>query len=322
MMPMQTAATPMPEGTGANGGLTRILFVDDDERILRSLAMQFRRQYEVLTESDPRRALERLAHESVHIIVSDQRMPGMTGAELLAEARERCPDTLRILLTGYSDLDAAVDALNSGGIFRYLTKPWDPQEMAFTLRQAAEIACRPTAPVIDLQSISRVSAPLNVLLLDEDADTLACVGDFCTAGGHRLHRAATLSEAVTLLNSESIDLLVSDLKLAGEDTAPLLKSLAQAHPRLLSLVITPFRDTQDLLALINQAQIFRYLPKPIRRGLFEKGLKAAAEQALIWRSQAQPAVTRVAEMPRESRERERVGSLLGMLGRLRERLNA
>ncbi len=117
---------------------TRILFVDDEERILRSLAMQFRRQYDVLTESDPRRALERLKSESVQIIVSDQRMPQMSGAEFLAQASEIAPHTLRILLTGYSDLDAAVDALNSGGIFRYLTKPWDQQEMTNTLRQAAE----------------------------------------------------------------------------------------------------------------------------------------------------------------------------------------
>ncbi|WP_134393089.1 response regulator, partial [Pseudomonas aeruginosa] len=86
----------------------RILFVDDEERILRSLAMQFRRHYEVLTESDPRRALERLKTERIQVLVSDQRMPQMSGAELLAQARERYPETLRILLTGYSDLDAAV----------------------------------------------------------------------------------------------------------------------------------------------------------------------------------------------------------------------
>jgi len=300
----------------------RILFVDDEERILRSLAMQFRRHYEVLVETDPHKALQRLREERVDILVSDQRMPQMSGAELLAQAREIAPDTLRILLTGYSDLDAAVDALNSGGIFRYLTKPWDPQEMAFTLRQAAEIAQRQTPAVADPQVISRLAAPLNVLLLDDDPETLACVGDFCTAGNHRLHRARNLAEAILRLNSEPIDVLVSDLKLAGEDTAPLLKSLAQAHPRLLSIVVTPFRDTQELLALINQAQIFRYLPKPIRRGLFEKGLKAAAEQALLWRAQPAPVVARIAEVPREEREREKVGSLLGMLGRLRERLSA
>jgi len=298
----------------------RILFVDDEERILRSLALQFRREYEVLTESDPRRALERLKSENVQIIVSDQRMPQMSGAELLAQAREIAPDTLRILLTGYSDLDAAVEALNSGGIFRYLTKPWDQQEMAFTLRQAAQIAARQLqAPKA---SAAIPPAALTVLLLDEDVSTLDVVAEFCVAGGHRLLRAASLSDAVMLLNSQPIDLLVSDLQVAGEDTAPLLKSLAQAHPRLLSLVVTPFCDTQALLKLINEAQIFRYLPKPIRRGLFDKGLQAAAEQAQLWRAQPAQVVTRLAQQPREERDREKVGSLLGMLGRLRERLIA
>lgn len=299
----------------------RILFVDDEERILRSLALQFRRHYDVLTESDPLRALQRLREEHIHVLVSDQRMPQMSGAQLLAEAREIAPNTLRILLTGYSDLDAAVEALNNGGIFRYLTKPWDQQEMAFTLRQAAELAVRRAQP---LQAVASegLSAPLSVLLLDDEPDTLAVVGEFCVAGGHRLLRARNLAEAMLQLNNEGADILVSDLKLAGEDIAPLLKTLAQAHPRLLSLVVTPFQDTQALLRLVNEAQIFRYLPKPIRRGLFEKGLKAAAEQALIWRAQPQQVVTRLAEVPRDEREQEKVGSLMGMLGRLRERLIA
>jgi response regulator RpfG family c-di-GMP phosphodiesterase len=297
----------------------RILFVDDEERILRSLALQFRRDYQVLTESDPRRALERLQSENVHIIVSDQRMPQMSGAELLAQAREIAPDTLRILLTGYSDLDAAVEALNSGGIFRYLTKPWDQQEMAFTLRQAAQIAARQIqAPKLTVVP----QAVLNILLLDNEAPTLDVVAEFCLSGGHRLLRVASLNEAVAVLNSQPVDLLVSDLQLAGEEVAPLLKSLAQAHPRLLSLVVTPFCDTQALLKLINEAQIYRYLPKPIRRGLFEKGLQAAAEQAHVWRAQPARVISRLAQLPSEAGEREKVGSLLGMLGRLRERLTA
>lgn len=87
-------------------------------------------------------------------------------------------------------------------------------------------------------------------------------------------------------------------------------------------MVTPFRDTQSLLRLINEAQIFRYLPKPIRPGLFEKGLSAAARQAQSWRAQPQAVVSRVAEVPREEPERHKVGNLLGMLGRLRERLTA
>ena len=301
----------------------RILFVDDEERILRSLALQFRREYEVLTESDPLRALQRLKSESVHVLVSDQRMPGMTGAELLAAAQQIAPQTLRILLTGYSDLDAAVAALNNGGIFRYLTKPWDALEMAFTLRQAGELALR-QVPATDavLQSPVSATTALKLLLLDDDPQTLAVVAEFCVAGGHRLLRAANLAEALQFLNHESVDLLVSDLKLAGEDTVPLLKTLARLHPRLLSLVVTPFQDTQALLKLINEAQIFRYLPKPIRKGLFDKGLQAAAAQALLLRGQSAERVQRLPVVPRDEPEREKLGSLLGMLGRLRERLSA
>jgi response regulator RpfG family c-di-GMP phosphodiesterase len=301
----------------------RILFVDDEERILRSLALQFRREYEVLTESDPLRALQRLKSESVHVLVSDQRMPGMTGAELLAAAQHIAPQTLRILLTGYSDLDAAVAALNNGGIFRYLTKPWDAQEMAFTLRQAGELALRQVpATAAVLQSPVSATTALKLLLLDDDPQTLAVVAEFCVAGGHRLLRAANLAEALQFLNHESVDLLVSDLKLAGEDTVPLLKTLARLHPRLLSLVVTPFQDTQALLKLINEAQIFRYLPKPIRKGLFDKGLQAAAAQALLLRGQSAERVQRLPVVPRDEPEREKLGSLLGMLGRLRERLSA
>lgn len=301
----------------------RILFVDDEERILRSLALQFRREYEVLTESDPHRALQRLKSESVHVLVSDQRMPGMTGAELLAAAQQIAPQTLRILLTGYSDLDAAVAALNNGGIFRYLTKPWDAQQMAFTLRQAGELALRQApATAAVLQSPVPATTALKLLLLDDDPQTLEVVAEFCVAGGHRLLRAANLAEALQFLNHESVDLLVSDLKLAGEDTVPLLKTLARLHPRLLSLVVTPFQDTQALLKLINEAQIFRYLPKPIRKGLFDKGLQAAAAQALLLRGQSAERVQRLPVVPRDEPEREKLGSLLGMLGRLRERLSA
>lgn len=301
----------------------RILFVDDEERILRSLALQFRREYEVLTESDPHRALQRLKSESVHVLVSDQRMPGMTGAELLAAAQQIAPQTLRILLTGYSDLDAAVAALNNGGIFRYLTKPWDAQEMAFTLRQAGELALRQApATAAVLQSPVPATTALKLLLLDDDPQTLEVVAEFCVAGGHRLLRAANLAEALQFLNQESVDLLVSDLKLAGENTVPLLKTLARLHPRLLSLVVTPFQDTQALLKLINEAQIFRYLPKPIRKGLFDKGLQAAAAQALLLRGQSAERVQRLPVVPRDEPEREKLGSLLGMLGRLRERLSA
>ncbi len=302
----------------------RILFVDDEERILRSLALQFRRQFEVITESNPVRVLQRLQHEPVDIIVSDQRMPQMSGSQLLAQVQERHPQTLRILLTGYSDLQAAVEALNSGGIFRYLTKPWDPQGMAETLQQAAQLIHeRRASAFLDEQrsNVPNTRQPA-LLLLDTDPQTQSQTVELCQACGIQLHQAHSLSEALQILNDQPLDILVSDIQLDGEDLRPLLMSLAQAHPRLLSIIVTPFQDTQVLLKLINQAQIFRYLPKPLRRGMFERAIRTAADQARSWQRQPLRALDRAAEAPKLAEEQSRVGSLLSRLGKLRQRLTA
>lgn len=306
----------------------RVMFVDDETRILRSLTLQFRRDYEVVTESDPYAALRRLEREQVDILVSDQRMPGMNGAELLARARRLQPDGLRILLTGYSDLDAAVQALNDGEIFRYLTKPWNPEEMAAVMKQAAQLCLRrrhALRAANDHAGMQPAEAPppsrVSILLLDADPAISARVVALCDSDGHRLLRAARMEEAVDILNRENVDVLISDLRLGERATAPLLKSLAHARPRALTIVTTPFQDTQALLALINQAQIFRYVLKPISLKLFERALRAAIEQARLWHSQPQAVVARAAEAPRDEGERATVNSLIGMLGRLRGRFS-
>jgi response regulator RpfG family c-di-GMP phosphodiesterase len=127
-------------------------------------------------------------------------------------------------------------------------------------------------------------APLTVLLLDDDPQTLACVDSLCKRNGHRLYRAESLANASEMLDRHKIDLLISDLAIGGQSTAPLLKTLTQKHPQLLSLVATSFQDNQALLTLMNEAKIFRYLPKPMRPGLLDQNVKAAARQVLIWRT--------------------------------------
>ncbi|MEH6799360.1 MAG: response regulator [Halopseudomonas sabulinigri] len=303
-----------------------ILFVDDEERILRSLSLQFRRQYQVITESNPARVMARLEIEPVDIIVSDQRMPQMSGSQLLSQIQQAYPNSLRILLTGYSDLDAAVDALNSGGIFRYLTKPWEQQDMADTLAQAAEIVRHrrrflAQAPV-EVPTSAVAAQRVRLLLIDDDQDTLLLSRDICGRLGVQLHAVSTLDGALAKLNEEEIDILLSDIRLGNDDLRPLLMTLAQAHPQLLSIVVTPFQDTQLLLKLINQAQIFRYLPKPIRRGMLERAIKTAVNQVEEARLQPSVPSLRQAEAPRAAEEQSRVSNFMGMLGRLRQRLTA
>lgn len=116
----------------------RFLIVDDEADVLDSLRHLFHRRYQVVTARSGEEALEVLEREDVQIILSDQRMPGMTGDEFLRRARERQPQAVRLLFTGYADIQAIIDAVNRGGIFRYLHKPWDPVELEALVAQAAE----------------------------------------------------------------------------------------------------------------------------------------------------------------------------------------
>ena len=117
----------------------RVLFVDDEENNLKAFKATFRRDMEVLVASSGPEALNLLEKEDVHVIVSDQRMPGMSGSEFLAIARERHPRAMRMLLTGYADLEAVVSAVNQGGIYAYTTKPWDENDLKLRIQQAYEI---------------------------------------------------------------------------------------------------------------------------------------------------------------------------------------
>ncbi|GJI92379.1 HD domain-containing phosphohydrolase [Duganella hordei] len=131
----QPALQAMPE---INSGAT-LLCVDDEPNILSALRRLFRAHgYRVLTAESGALGLEVLEKEQVDLVISDMRMPVMDGARFLAQVRERWPDTLRLLLTGYSDIQSIQDAINCGEIYRYITKPWDDNDILLLVRHALE----------------------------------------------------------------------------------------------------------------------------------------------------------------------------------------
>lgn len=116
-----------------------ILFVDDEGNILSSIRRALRGEpYKILTAGSGPEALAVLAKEPVQVVVSDQRMPEMTGTEFLAQVKKRHPETVRIVLSGYSDAHAILAAINQGEVFRFLTKPWDAEELKSTLLQCLD----------------------------------------------------------------------------------------------------------------------------------------------------------------------------------------
>lgn len=116
-----------------------LLVVDDEPNITRALTRLLRRDgYRVLTSNDPHEAFDLLAMNDVHVIISDQRMPQMTGTELLSQVKELYPDVVRIVLSGYTDLTTVAEAVNKGWVYRFLTKPWEDDELRAHVREGFE----------------------------------------------------------------------------------------------------------------------------------------------------------------------------------------
>jgi adenylate cyclase len=115
-----------------------VLLVDDEARVLDSLEALLAMDHRVLRADRPDAALEVLAREEVALVISDQRMPGMLGTELLARVCEVAPDTVRVLLTAFTDADALMDSINAANIYHFILKPWDPAELTHTVRRGVE----------------------------------------------------------------------------------------------------------------------------------------------------------------------------------------
>ena len=116
-----------------------VLYVDDEENNLLAFRASFRRHFNVFTAISADEGKKILAQNEIHVLITDQRMPGTLGTELLAQAVKENPDQIRILLTGFSDIEAIKDAVNRGQIYHYLQKPWNDKELKETIEQAFQV---------------------------------------------------------------------------------------------------------------------------------------------------------------------------------------
>jgi len=135
---MNTVTTPdgdPAEPAKASGGT--LLLVDDDENVLSALKRLLRRDgYRILSAPSGKKGIEILHQDVVDVVVSDQRMPEMTGVEFLRQAKNICPDTIRMVLSGYTELGSVTDAINEGAIYKFLTKPWDDNFLRASIHEA------------------------------------------------------------------------------------------------------------------------------------------------------------------------------------------
>ncbi|SHG01161.1 hybrid sensor histidine kinase/response regulator [Pedobacter caeni] len=119
-----------------NATTIRVLYIDDEENNLHAFKASFRRQYEIYTALSADEGLKILENVSVQVIIADQKMPNTTGVEFFKNIKHTFPDPTRILLTGYTDIEALADAINHGDIYRYITKPWNDLELHNSIKNA------------------------------------------------------------------------------------------------------------------------------------------------------------------------------------------
>ena len=211
-----------------------VLCIDDETANLDSLTRCLRKTYSVLTADSGAEGLKILQDNKVHIIVSDQQMPEMNGVEFLTKAIEIQPEAIRILLTGFADMEAVVNAINLGQIYRYTSKPWEPADLEATIAQAAE--------TYDLRATVRQQneelSKANKELLSVDK----LKTDFMLLVNHELRTPLTAISSYTQLLSEEniaeehkiflgkIDKNVNRLQDLIEDTLLLTKLKSSKEP--------------------------------------------------------------------------------------------
>lgn len=297
-----------------------LLLVDDEERILRSLAMLFRGAYNVHMTVDANQALEIIQRERINVIVSDQRMPIMRGADLLRLVKEKSPNTMRVLLTGYSELESVVASVNEGEIFRFVNKPWNSDELKAIVSQATEISRQLFATPLPSIGPEIVPAGSAIMVIDDDAEVVAVIKEIVGPAQPVLW-AKSLEEAMGYLETCDIGVIISELVVQRDNISAFLKMLKGQHPEIVTIVLTPLNDAGIFINLINQGQVFRLIPKPLRRGPFGMNITSALRHHQMLKASPRLRVIHAVEairapQPEESGVATRV---MGFLGRLRAR---
>lgn len=287
-----------------------VLFVDDEERVLNALAYLFRDIYDVETADRGEAALERLKARRFHVLVSDQRMPEMVGVELLRQAKAVAPGAVRLLLTGYSDLAAIVGSVNESEVFRFVSKPWQEEDLLATLAEAVDVA-------IALEAATAAgpapAIPANTAVLVIGDAAVGRGAREMAKGGFVVHDAATTDGALEVLAAEDIAAIVCDLDGAG-DAAALLRLLKEQSPKTQLLAFSAAADSELIIGMINEARIFRFLRKPVNFSLLHAALTAALQRNA--RLSRTPGMVR-AESARKARTAGQKAAEQSLLGRLK-----
>ena len=224
----------------------RLLFVDDEQRVLNSMRIMFRRQFDLFLASHGAEALDIVKDKDIDVIVADHRMPKMTGVEVLSKVRTLSPRTVRILLTGYADLDAVEGSINESEVFRFLTKPCAPKQLRETIELACKLAREAPAPEAKLDH-SPSSDSLEIIM---EADTVRHVG----GEDDRSSKAAAANMAERLSRTDRMEAPRFPAPVQQPAAHALTPAAASARPKSASgLGIVVFSSDNEVIDTVQQA---------------------------------------------------------------------
>ncbi|MDR2637400.1 MAG: response regulator [Zoogloeaceae bacterium] len=281
--------------TPGESRVSTVLLLDDEVRIVDILRLILRPHYRVLTATDGHTALQLLKNNPVQVIISDQRMPRMTGVEFLRQARTISPTSVRILLTGFSDLRAIIDSINEGEVFRFLMKPWGNTELLAIVRDAMDVARQlestPAASFAELASTTWTPEPAKKTASDTAGKTPAASRPSASSPqGHVLVKTTnntlfeqirrtqpesigiswvtSLEEALAFLSRQNVMAFVVHFESAettrDEEAMAFVKILKHKRPTLMTIALVRNADAYDAISLINQGRVFRFVTLPCK----------------------------------------------------------
>jgi DNA-binding NtrC family response regulator len=267
----------------------RVLCVDDDPGVLRSLHALLRDRFDVSSATHADEALALLGASAFDVVISDQRMPGMSGTEFLEQVKERSPQTMRLLLTGHADYTDVLRSVNDSEVFRYIHKPWDNRHLVDMVTYAATVAREvplrrpaslPDNPTDETRAdgIPRFGSDIEaVLLVDDDATTerrlRAVLGRDML-----LLWARSPGEAVSLMHRHKVAVIVADIRPGNGATLDLIRAVKRSSPNIVAVVHAADCDSATIGRLINEGQIFRFMSKPAGPACIDRTIKAALKK--------------------------------------------
>lgn len=289
-------------------GKPRVLFVDDERRVLNSMRIMFRREYDLHLANSGEEALEVIRNHRIDVVIADHRMPQMTGVEVLTQTRTLSPRTVRILLTGYADLDAVEGSINEGEVFRFLTKPCPPDQLRDTVATAVKVAqqtpaqtteAEPSTAITDIGqaapadrqmprpstaedtaarpapvSRERLARGLGIVVFTVDEEVLHVVQQ-AVRGRLPVYSASNIVKVVKVLTEHRPGVLLTDISDDKATIQAMTARLKEHLPELVTIAVSAHRDVLDMVWLINHGQIFRFLRKPLSPGRCAVSLQAA-----------------------------------------------